>query len=317
MTGIGDRLICLAAAWLYARATGRTLIADWRSGFLAPNPNTNAFPLCFANRGDLAGVPFIGDDTVVQIGLPSPRFPWAWNIKPTKDWPFSRPVKLLDADRRAAVEIIRANQDRPEQVVIFDTCINDGIVRFEDAHEFFQTLQPVESVAAAVAKFRREGFGDRPVIGLHVRHGNGGDIMDHTRFWVSFEEAIARCRRCVALAREKLDQDAGVFLCTDSREVQDAVKASVPGVFTRPKQFRRPGTGELHGHGGAWRSREDTLTEMLLLSHMPVLIRYPPGSFFSLYAAVMKPRTQPAPPTLYDLLAGIDPSDPLSPALLF
>jgi len=316
-TGIGDRLICLAASWLYARSTGRTLIADWRFGFLAPSPNTNGFPLCFTNRGQLAGVPFIGDDTLMQLRLPSPHYPLAWNIKPSNRWAIARPAILLEADRQAAVEIIRANQDRPEPVVIFDTCINDGVVRFEDAQEFFQALQPVESVAVAVAEFRREGFGDRPVIGLHVRHGNGGDIMGHTRFWNSFEEAITRCRRCVALAREKLGQDAAVFLCTDSSEVQHAVKASLPGVFTRSKRFRRPGEGELHWHDDAWQSREDTLTEMFLLSHMQALIRYPPGSFFSLYAAVMKPRTQPAPATLYDLLAGIDPSDPLSPALLF
>ncbi len=199
-TGIGDRLICLAASWLYARATGRTLIADWRLGFLAPNPDTNGFPLCFTNRGHLAGVPFIGDDTLMQLRLPSPRYPWVWNIKPSSRWALARPVKQQDADRQAAVGMIRANQDRPEPVVIFDTCINDGVLRFDDAHEFFQALQPVESVVSAVAEFRRE-VGDRLVIGLHIRHGNGGDIMGHTRFWTSFGEAIARCRRCIVSFR--------------------------------------------------------------------------------------------------------------------
>jgi hypothetical protein len=28
--GLGDCLICLGAAWVFARNTGRTLVADWR-----------------------------------------------------------------------------------------------------------------------------------------------------------------------------------------------------------------------------------------------------------------------------------------------
>lgn len=317
MSGIGDRLICLAGAWIYARATRRTLIADWRFGYLAEDRNSNAFALCFKNRGTLGGVPFIGDDSLTQLQLPNPRYPTIWNIKPSNRWTRSRPHRLLDADRHAAVELIRANRDRPEPVVIFDGCINDALVDFEDAHEFFQALEPVDSVGEAVAEFRRNAFGDRAVIGLHVRHGNGGDTMGHARFWGSFEDAIARCRRCVAAAREQLGQDAAVFLCTDSIEVQSTVEGAVPGVITRSKQFRARGEGELHWHEHAWRNRHDALTEMFLLSHVQALIRYPPGSFFSLYGAVMKPRTGGVPSSVYDFLSGFDASDPLSPALIF
>ena len=201
-------------------------------------------------------------------------------------------------------------------MVVFDTCINDGIVRFEDAREFFQSLQPVDAVAEIVEKFRRQRFGGRQVIGLHIRHGNGGDILGHTRFWDSFDDAIARCGRCVTLAREKLGQDAAVFLCTDSSEVEEAVRTLLPDVFTRPKRFRSPGEGELHHDADSWKSRDDALAEMLLLSHTQALIRYPPGSFFSLYAAVMKSRADPPPALLYDLLLGADETDPLSPALI-
>lgn len=316
MTGLGDRLICLAAAWLYARTTGRTLVVDWRFGYLSPNYQSNAFAACFRNRGQMAGVPIIGDDTVAQLEWPEPRYPAIFNSGLLLHRPTLRPASSIEAHREAAVELIQTRKDRPEPVIVFDACINDGIVRFEDAHEFFRALQPVDAVAEAVEAFRRQQFGGAALVGLHIRHGNGGDIMGHMRFWSSFDDAIARCLRCVAQAREKLGQNAPVFLCTDSVEVEEALTARVPNLITRPKQFRPPGQGELHLHSSAWQSRDDTLAEMLLLAHTQALIRYPPGSFFSLYAAVMKPRTGPPPATLYDLLSGAGEADPLSPALI-
>jgi hypothetical protein len=316
MTGLGDRLICLAAAWLYARATGRTLVVDWRFGYLSPDSRTNGFSLCFRNRGQLGGVSIIADDSVARLAWPRPRYPLIWNIASLQRRPFLRPPASIESDRDAAVKLIRGNRDRPEPVVVFDACVNDGIVRFQDAREFFQSLQPVDSVTEAVDALRRERFLDRPVIGLHIRHGNGGDVLGHARFWNSFEQAIARCLRCVELARERLGSDASVFLCTDSTEVEDAIRKALPGAFARPKRFRPPGAGELHADAYSWKSNEDALAEMLLLSHTQALIRYPPGSFFSLYAAVMKQRTQAPPPTLYDLLSSGDATDSLSPALV-
>jgi hypothetical protein len=238
MTGLGDRLICLAAAWLYARTTGRMLIADWRFGYLSPDYRSNAFGECFRNRGQVAGVPIIGDNTVAQLQWPEPRYPVMWNSRHLQHSPTLRPAGLMESHREAAVELIRAGQDRPEPVVVFDACINDGLIRFGDAHEFFRALLPVDSVAEAIDTFRRQRFGEEPVVGLHIRHGNGGDIMGHTRFWNSFDDAIARCLRCVARAHEKLGRDAPVFLCTDSIEVEAAVRSRLPGVITRPKQFR-------------------------------------------------------------------------------
>jgi len=55
---------------------------------------------------------------------------------------------------------------------------------------------------------------------------------------------------------------------------------------------------------------------MLLLTESHVLIRYPPGSFFSFYPAVMRHWRQPPPATVYDLLRPHDPHDRLSPAVL-
>jgi hypothetical protein len=56
--------------------------------------------------------------------------------------------------------------------------------------------------------------------------------------------------------------------------------------------------------------------ELLLLAECDALIRYPPGSFFSFYAAVMKPPRVPPPDTVYDLQRPCDPGDMFAPALL-
>ncbi len=150
-----------------------------------------------------------------------------------------------------------------------------------------------------------------------MRHGNGGDILNHTPYWSSFPEAIARCKRAIRYGRDKLGSDAPVFLATDSAEVEEALVESVWGIVVRPKSFREPGAGELH-YGPDDETRvEDALAEMLLLSNNAALIRYPPASFFSFYAAIMKPTASNPPTDIDQLQQPFDKSDPLSPAVLF
>ncbi len=62
-TGLGDRLASLAAAWRYARCTGRVLVVDWRFGNFTSNME-NTFTQCFEAVDDLAGVRFIADRSV-------------------------------------------------------------------------------------------------------------------------------------------------------------------------------------------------------------------------------------------------------------
>jgi hypothetical protein len=99
-------------------------------------------------------------------------------------------------------------------------------------------------------------------------------------------------------------------------DVQRALCTTIPGVITRPKAFRPPGAGELHCGPDGDQTRDDALVEMLLLAEATALVRYPPGSFFSFYAAVMHHWQSPLPPTVYDMQRPYDPEDPLSPALL-
>jgi hypothetical protein len=313
MAGLGDNIICLAAAWLFARNTQRTLVADWRHSRYADSRD-NLFPLCFEPGTEIAGVPFIAD-IGADVPLPPSYRPGLWQklmrrlVRP--------PDAALPARRDRDVALILSGADVPAATVVFDACVNDGIVSWHDARSFLGALRPVAHITAAIETFVASSLGLRPWIGLHIRHGNGGDIMGHGPSWATFDQAIDRCARAVAMAREQLGQHAVVLLCTDSYEVLRAVLTRIPQVICRPKAFYKPGTGEMHHGFNAAAGRDDALVEMLLLARCSVLIRYPSASFFSFYGAVMKPSRLPPPVTISDLQVPCDATDHLAPALLF
>ena len=306
--GVGDCIICLGAAWRFARAAKRILVADWRRSLYTARKD-NLFPLCFENTEDIAGIPFISDDRIHHL-MPRRR-----TLKIARWIPFGWRHAMIDRDR--AVALIRSGGDIEASTVIFEDCINDGLDSFEDARTFLGGLRPAARLASAVAAFEHGRLQAGPWIGLHIRHGNGGDIMGHKTFWTSFDLAIARCVQAVGKARERLGAQAIVLLCTDSLEVQNAILKRVPRVVCREKSFREPGAGELHLGDDASSYRDEALIEMLLLARCSALIRYPAGSFFSFYAAVMKKSGLPPPATIYDLQNSCDPDDEFAPALLF
>ncbi len=321
-TGLGDRLACLAAAWVFARGTGRTLVADWRRSSYAADRARNLFPLCFDAPDRLAGVPFVGDDRVARLHFPRPRHPSRWDDDDALAHPLGRPAADLYADRDRAVELIRSGMDVAAPTVIFDACINDGLVSLADARAFFDALRPAPRIARSrdtfAAGLSNTGLSNtgRPLIGLHARHGNGGEVGLHTPFWTDPADALERCRRAVAEARRRLGRPATVLLCTDSHEFAGEAMGAIPGIVTRPKGYRAPGEGELHGWNGAHRTLHDALVEMHLLAGCDALIRYPPGSFFSLPAAVAIGGPGTPAGTVHDLQRPWAADDPLSPAII-
>jgi len=315
-TGLGDRLVCLCAAWRFARNTGRTLLVDWRGSRYVDNPEVNLFSLCFSNTGELAGVPL----RVAASGmdpLPAPAFPDHWN---RDDWlaePWRGPKEDSFAIRDQVVTVIKSGADIDAPTIILNACVNDGVTDFADARHFYQALRPLPHIVMAVEEYYRSHLAGGPSIGLHVRHGNGGNILGHARHWVTLEEGLERCLKGVALARSRTGPDAPIFLCTDSSEVLAAITSAVPNVLVRPKTLRPQGEGELHHGSAAHRGREDALVEMLLLAHCDVLIRYPPASFFSLAAALLKPSVERPPESIHALAIPFDREDPLTCAVLF
>lgn len=308
-TGLGDHLICLAAAWRFARDTGRTLVADWRFSPYTLAAEDNLFPLCFEVPAKLAGVPFIAGAEVAALGpqehRPSRLDPLAFWRRGDTRW----------LSHRQALAHIRSGRDLAASKLIIESCVNHGITAVADLWDFFSVLTPVAVIASAVSAFRA-GLPSGPVIGLHVRHGNGATIPGYALHWRSFASAIARCLHAVDAARASLGQKATVCLCTDSMEVEKALRARIPNLFTRPKMLRDSGEGELHLWRGSALARQDALVEMLLLAQGDALVRYPPASFFSFYGAVMKHGRGRQGEQISVLQEPWDASDHLSPALL-
>lgn len=315
ITGLGDRLICLAAAWTYARDTGRILVADWRHSIYNRSPQ-NLFPSCFEVDEELAGVPFIGSLSLDTASLPRPIFPKIWEAGPLISCPWVLPTDRLEGEPGRSVAIIREKTELAEPTVVFNACINDGITSIRDARQFLSALRPVRKVDAEVKAFLSTIRDPGKLIGLHVRHGNGGNIMEHAPSWTSFEDAIHRIETSVAFSRQKLGADAPVLLCTDSLDVLDVLGSRIGNLFYRHKDMRPRGSGELHHDAQSENNATDALIDMVLLSKCKMLIRYPAGSFFSFYAAVMKQGPEAPFSRIHDLQKPWDKDDHLSPAIV-
>jgi len=297
-TGLGDCLVSLLAAWRFAHATGRALVADWRRSCYVNDPRTNVFGLVFEPAPVVAGVPFLGDDTINDLVLAGPFHPATWHAATvSKHW--TRHGLEDRAEREAAVALVASGADVEAPVVVFDGCLNDAVPSHEACRRVLGALRPRARIAEAVAAFEERYLVGRPIVAVHVRHGNGGNIGAHARYWASPPAALGRVIGATLWAVRAMRSEAGVdpvvFVCTDSRPVEALLQQALPGVVTRPKTFRPPGAGELHLWDRRLTSLMDATVEMLLLARSDVLVRFPPGSFFSFWGVVMKrpPRVPP------------------------
>jgi hypothetical protein len=277
-SGLGDCLGCLLAGWRYARATGRTLVVDWRGSPYALDRRRNAFPLFFEPPAALGGVPVVADDRVA--GLPAPPRPPGWAAMTSEH--------REDVLRQAALARLRSGAEVAEPVVFLEGCLVDAAPEPATCRQLLDELRPVAGVREAVERFARAHFAGRRVVGVHVRHGNGGDVLGHAPYWADEDRALATVARAIDRARAELGGDPVVFLATDSRRVADRMAAAVPGLTVRAKHFRPDGQGELHRGPFRVAGAADALAEMLLLARADVLVRFPPGSYFALWASLAR-----------------------------
>ena len=195
-TGLGDGLVSLVSAWRYARDTGRTLVIDWRRSCYCDDPEQNLFARLFEPLTELAGVSV----RLAPVELPEPR----WPIReaspgPSHEQPHDQWLRGLEqdeAERREAVAMIKAGRDVEWPTVHFDGCL-PVLPEPRLCRRALEGLTPRSDVLEAVEYFARRHFAERPVVGVHVRHGNGGDIMAHAKYWDSIHEPIESCVRTI------------------------------------------------------------------------------------------------------------------------
>lgn len=287
-TGFGDCLWSLAAAWRYAQRTGRTLAIDWRGSCYLDEPFTNAFPVFFEPVQDIGGVRTICDDQINQFSFPSPFFPGWWNRSPI-DCVY-RPDEQIFRERDELSHLFETQQDTAANTVVCDACL---MWRCDENAErqIFQSIKPRSDIQARIDSVYQEHFKGHSIVGVHVRHGNGEDIMGHTPYWADPELALQQV--CTAIHKAKAlphPRPVRVFLCTDSAQVLDRLSGVFPDLFTIPKRFLAPQAGPLHSADLGADGGFSALIEMYLLGRCDTVIRFPPTSAFTRYARLFVPQ---------------------------
>ncbi|WP_283814547.1 nodulation protein NodZ [Bradyrhizobium sp. SBR1B] len=287
-TGFGDCLWSLAAAWRFAKQTGRTLAIDWRGSCYLDEPFTNAFPVFFEPVENIDGVRVICDDDLNRRSFPGPFFPAWWN-KPPIDCVY-RPDEQIFRERDELDQLFRSDRDSDAATVVCDACLMWRCDQ-DAEREIFRSIKPRPEIRARIDAIYREQFEPYSVIGVHVRHGNGEDIMGHAPYWADTERALRQV--CNAIQRAKAlrhEKPVRAFLCTDSALVLQWISKRIPDVFAIPKQFQTAQAGPLHNGAFGAEGGVSALIEMYLLARCDTVIRFPPTSAFTRYARLFAPR---------------------------
>ena len=281
-TGLGDCLGSLYIAWLYARKTGRKLVVDWRFMPYPVPSGENPFAILFENKHEIAGVPLLTD--VENIAREETRsiYPHNREIHPTEiseqaangSWP---------AERMEIMNLVLSGQDRPEDVIVMDHCLVwSSMMATSLSRSFFSSLIPSSAVRERVDKFFNQSKLSRPLLGVHIRHGNGGDIMNHKKAWENY--SIADCASDISKVVGQNPEVKSVFLATDSISVQDAICNEMEHVYHYQKYFREAGEGELHFAQVNTDVLLDAMADLLILADCEAILGFPEGSYFSLIA---------------------------------
>ncbi|WP_283805875.1 nodulation protein NodZ [Bradyrhizobium sp. ARR65] len=288
-TGFGDCLWSLAAAWSYARRTGRALAIDWRGSCYLDQSFTNAFPVFFEPVQRIAGVHVACcDDEINQFAFPGPFFPEWWN-KPPIDCIY-RPDEQIFRERDELAQLFEAATDTEAKTVVCDACL---MWRCDEAAErqIFESVKPSREIQARIDAIYQEHFEGYSVIGVHVRHGNGEDVMGHAPYWADPDLALRQV--CAAIDRAKVlshPRPVRVFLCTDSVRMLQRLSAIFPDIFVVRKRFQADRAGPLHSAELGVEGGISALVDMYLLGRCDTVIRFPPTSAFTRYARLFAPR---------------------------
>ena len=153
-------------------------------------------------------------------------------------------------DAGAGVALLQSGADPDESVVVLDGCLSEAMAPPDDFRRFAASLRPRDEFTDPVSAFVAEQLTPGPIVGVHVRHGNGGDIQGHAAHWTEPTRTLFDLIRVVQSVRSRVQSAVGaaprILLCTDSVEVEQAIRSALPGVVARPKALPPAGSGELH-----------------------------------------------------------------------
>ena len=292
-SGLGCMLMVLLPAWKYAIETGRTLIIDWRGNpYTRDDPDKNLFPLLFeAPDPEAFVVPCIADDSITQLALPQAI------LGPEE--PIVNESGVTHQLEHGGVSIAQMigvlarceDVDMPTIIPALSSCFHIAnrfgpysqhpFFSVEEVTRIYRSLSPKPLWSNLIDEYQAQYFADRPVIGIHVRHGNGEqNYRDHfsNRVIKDFDTFIQVLVQCVkSLAEQRFGADYSVFVCTDSDVVVDALRPHFASFLSREIWRPQPGAGvdfdtafkEARGVEAAG----NALVDMWLLAKCDIVVR--------------------------------------------
>ena len=290
--GLGNRILALLTASLFAVLTKRRLLIDWRDA-------------TYTGRGDSAPDLF-SNLFVSPLADPLPDVIVADSVAPAlwqgrvdegldavgRDYD---PVfyKKFGSFRKLAVSLRKLDYD--EEMLVFwsfrevMTPLRPHLIQMDSRYRKMSNaeilkeaagkyLHPNERVRSIVSQFKSDHFNKR-MLGLHIR---ATDLMAPVEKLLKLAREIAKKENC-----------DGVFCATDNAEVEDRARRLLPNLVTLPKQMATQGI-PLH-YDPECKDRVEratqALVDMLLLAECPNLL-FASRSSFAYVATMFSPIKQ-------------------------
>lgn len=330
-SALGCMLFVLLPCWKYAVSTGRTLVIDWRGNPYTRNtPDQNLFPLLFQipHEKDL-GVSCIADGRINDLALPQPLYATVSSLQHENGEVDELTIKTYKHNRMK--NILRKQEEVENPTVMpclkstFALANNYGPIPFfghernedvvysmDDAKQLYQAIKPLPQWKSIADGFAADHFSERPILGVHIRHGNGeGDFRNHfiKRTIQNMDEFIdIIIRKIKRYGQQHFNNDYTLLLCTDSILVIDAIKPHFSDFVTRPIWRPEPGTGmdfdAVYQEDRGLESAVNALIDMLLLAkcdtvlmtrnsaflaQVPYVFEKPMATFYNAYQTAALP----------------------------
>jgi hypothetical protein len=283
--GMGNRMLALLSAILYARASGRRLIVDW-SDFSYSTDRSNVFHNLFVCPEAEPACEIPDTDSV------NPAI-WRGHLQLTANRMIGKfdpgQHSKLTIHKRYSVDLSRT--DHPEQVAIMWSYVHlfravrphlkgplapfAGLADMAIARSLLSdSLRPVPSVIDVVDSFEQRWFARRPVLGLHIRHSDRKTPLP------AFDRVIRRIRR--------RHPDCSIFLATDNRHVLEEIEEKHGAVVSTPKWYPENGAKMHENHACSDRLQTgiEALIDMYLLARCDYLV-FSSRSTFSVISSLL------------------------------
>lgn len=290
--GLGNRMLSVMTASLFAETAKRRLLIDWRDPIFTGRSGTA--PDLFQELFTSPLVDPLPDTIEAKTVAPDL---WRDRLNETlavvgRDFD---PLfyKKFGSFRQLAISLRR--NDYPEDLIVFWSWrevmrpLRKHLCRMDSRYRQMTNLQilreaaqkyvkPCDRITQLVDQFVQSNF--RPnMLGLHIR---STDLQAPVEKLLSLASRVAKERQC-----------EGVFVATDNGEVETRARQMLPNVVTLPKKLPK-GAIPLH-YDPECQDRIETasqaLVDMLLLSRCPTLV-YASRSSFAYVASLYAPEGQ-------------------------